>query len=137
MIELSNNGIVVSEDIADTSCVIIFDNEELILTEIDIKQFNHSIRKNDSIQDGHEFVWSLYYHVDANYFNENLTRNVLIEKTYPIYAWLYWKYNFYEPIEIIGKGSDVPKYENLFSEIKANGGTYIPEKTLILKRSNK
>ena len=43
MIEMSHNNMMVSEKIADTTAVIIFNNEEIILTEIGITNFGHKV----------------------------------------------------------------------------------------------
>lgn len=132
MFKLSDNSIIVSEHIVDTTAVIEFDGEELILTEISIKDYAHTIhlyeRNNVS-------VWTIMYLRDDNYFNEFVTRKILFEKTQHIkYCWFNWHYDFYEPVEIVGKGNQVWKYKQLFIDIANNGGTFVPEKTLLLRR---
>ncbi len=134
MIKLSDNNIIVSSNISKTTAVIIFNDEEIILTEVDATTFNHTITSytNDNNQ-----VWTIRYFKNDNYFNDALQRHVLFEKTHVRYGWFSYYYDFYEPIEIIGKGSEIIEYEKLFLEIEQAGGTYIPEKTLLLKRPSK
>jgi hypothetical protein len=131
MIKLSENHIRLDEKISHITAIVIYNNEEIILTDIDIITFNHKIKTHiiDNTQ-----VWAIRYFKDDDYFNKALQRYVLFEKTHDRYVWFVWQYNFYEPIEIIGKGSEIQKYEKLFLEIKENGGTFVPERTLLLRR---
>ena len=125
--------ILVHKEIANYTAVIIFEGEEIILTKINIKEFNHKVIHYPELES-----WSIYYYIDDNYFSEKLTRYVLFEKTHKIYCWFYYQYNFYESIEVIGKGSEVNGYEKLFAELKTfepETTTFEPETTLILRRS--
>lgn len=113
--------------IAEKTSSILFDDEELILTEVSYKSYGHKIKVINN-------VWHIEYLEDYEYFKEYVTRKVLIEKTKK-FSYLYWYYHFYEPIEIIGKGSELEQYKKLFSVIRKDyGGVFAPETTLVLKR---
>lgn len=132
MIELSKNNIQVSREIANTTSVLIFDNEEIILTHINKKHFGHIITKNNDQERG----WSINYLINNDKYNI-LTRNIIIEKEEKK-CYFGCHYTFYEPIEIIGKGNELPQYENLFKKLENLGSIYTSETTLLLRRkSNK
>jgi len=123
--------ITIATQIVETTASIIFKNEEIIITKIDEKSFGHFFKKR-TIQNEH--VWSIYYLEDYEYFNLSRTRTILIEK-YQKKGHLYWHYDFYEPVQLIGKGSELDGYEEMFSELLERNSIFTPETTLILKRT--
>lgn len=131
MIKFSENTILVDNNIASTTTMVDFYDEELILTEINAKDFGHSIFES-TYKD--RIKYYVKYHRDDNYFSPILFRKVLIEKKLNLYIWLHWQYNFFEPIEIIGKGSELKKYESLFQFLNHTDFNFKPETTLILKK---
>lgn len=134
MIKFSNNTIEVDRSIVTTTTMVDFFDEELILTEISIKDFGHTIFKSNSEDIPHRYY--IKYHRDDNYFSPIFSRKVLIEKKTNLYSWLHWNYNFFEPIEIIGKGCELKQYELLFLFLANNSSnnSFTPETTLILKK---
>lgn len=120
--------ITINKSIADTTTTIVFRNEELILTQVSSKSYGHKLKViND--------VWGIMYLEDYGLYDSFTTRKVLIEKN-ESFSYLYWYYNFYEPVEIIGKGSEIEKYKEMFFYIQLLSDTYTPEKTLILRRKS-
>lgn len=137
MIKFSVNTIEVDRSIVETTTIVDFFDEELILTEINIKDFGHTVFKSNAENIPHRYY--IKYHRDDNYFSPIFSRKVLIEKKTNLYSWLHWNYNFFEPIEIIGKGCELKQYELLFLFLANNNrlsfNLFTPETTLILKRN--
>lgn len=126
MIKLGN-PILVSDKIADTTAVIIFNNEELIITEVGNDSYGHKLFKSQN-----ELRWTVKYFIESNICFQ--TRDVLFEKYKKKLGYFYCNYDFYEPVKVLGKGSELKGYEELFYELKERNSIFTPEKTLILKR---
>jgi hypothetical protein len=127
MISFSDNPIIVSDIISEDTITVIFNNEEIILMEIGITEYAHKVSTLLS-----DTLWQILYLKDYNYFSNQLTRKILIEKIEK-HSFFYCNYDFFEPVEVICKGCDNDIYKKLFLSLKEHF-TFEPEKTLILRR---
>jgi hypothetical protein len=104
----------VHEKIAETTRIVERNGETVVLCEI-FRRDTTDFRISE-----HDGVYSMNY-ISKYWYNPK-------EPEFNKPARLYWHYDFYFPVEAIGKGDEVMGYEDIY-----DGTDFDPETTVILR----